>query len=117
MTIHYRDTEPGVYQGLRVWQDDQGMFVIDCEKGDSTLSNIEWEYATLAEALHELPLIYAVQVLGARIVTTPGEPNPAAAQTPAMWHLYTPIEGGGEEANVYRRKEAAEAALRRWVGV
>jgi hypothetical protein len=118
MTIHYRDTEPGAYRSVRVWQDDHGMWVLDCERTDGTLGNTEWDYLTLTEALQELPLIYAVQVLGARVTTTPSDlTREDQAQAPARWTLYLPIPGDGEQATVHPNKHVLEGVLRRWMRV
>lgn len=116
MTIQYRDTEPGVYRSLRVWQDDQGKFVIDCERTDGTLGAQEWEYDTLAAALADFPMLYAVQVLGARVVMVAQEANPAQASAPARWHVYRPLPEGGEQATVHPSKRSAEWAVRVWAG-
>jgi len=115
MTIAYRDTEPGVYRALRLWQDADGRFVIDCERTDGSLGAQEWEYPTMGAALRDFPVLYAVQVLGVRVVMQTNEPNPAQASAPSTWRVYFPIEDGGERAEHFPTKQSAESRIRIWL--
>jgi hypothetical protein len=113
--VRYRDVNQhaGEFQGLRFYHAD-GVWLIDAERADGTLSE-QHEYVRPDTALNEMPLLFAVLVLGVQVRVVKGDTQPDQAQAPAQWHVHVPIPDGGTEVSVHRNRLDAENYIRLWM--
>lgn len=105
----------GTFRSVRIWHDEQG-FIIDAERNDGTLSEQDWGFATMDDALDAFPLLYAALVHGVQLRAVPSpKTRPDQDMAPFTWHVDIPIEGNGTESSVWPNKRAAERFIRDWM--
>ena len=117
--VHFRDVNQhaGEFAGLRFYahtSDGTTTWIIDGERIDGTTGE-QYAYDRPDQALNEMPILFAVLVLGVRVTVHKGDTQPDQAQAPAQWHVHVPIPDGGTEVTVHSDRLAAENWLRLWM--
>lgn len=113
--LRFRDVNQhaGQFAGLRFYRAD-GKWIIDGERADSTLGE-QYAYASPTRALNEMPILFAILVLGVTIEMVRMPSREDQDEAPAEWRVYLPIVGGGTEASQWRGRLAAENFVRSWM--
>ena len=113
--VHFRDVNEHAkeFAGLRFYHADD-VWIIDGERSDGTVGE-QYEYKRPDQALNEMPILFAVLVLGVRVTTHKGDTKADQAQAPAQWHVHVPIPDGGAEVTVHRNRLDAENFIRLWM--